>query len=232
MAVTWARSSNGPSALAPQTVLVKARTSSGEFLFEGSIGAAGESTVADLARFSVPPGRVELDLAVIGLNGQVLDTDIRNIEVPDFPSGRPGPVVLPPEIVVARTARDHQSALANPLSTPSPVRVFARGDRLVIRVPAFDPSGEGVDVGLKVLNRRMQPMRTILPFTAVAPPVGTLTGSESTPAVQGSHPAPPERGVTMFSLPLSWLPPGEYELEVTAANSRGSARERIGFRVR
>jgi hypothetical protein len=34
-----------------------------------------------------------------------------------------------------------------------------------------------------------------------------------------------------FALPLSWLVPGEYQIELMGANANGSVRERITIRV-
>ena len=37
--------------------------------------------------------------------------------------------------------------------------------------------------------------------------------------------------LTDFGLPLAWLVPGEYQLELRAANRRGVATQRVTFRV-
>jgi hypothetical protein len=41
----------------------------------------------------------------------------------------------------------------------------------------------------------------------------------------------PRDGVAQFGLPLSWLVPGEYQIELQAANTNGSVRQRISFKV-
>jgi hypothetical protein len=41
----------------------------------------------------------------------------------------------------------------------------------------------------------------------------------------------PRDGVTEFALPLSWLVPGPYLLEVSAMNANGAVKERVAFRV-
>jgi hypothetical protein len=37
--------------------------------------------------------------------------------------------------------------------------------------------------------------------------------------------------MSQFSLPLSWLAPGDYLLEVLGTNANGSVRQRIPFTV-
>jgi hypothetical protein len=208
MVISWAPKARGVSA--PAVVAIKARTTTGTTLFDGRLGGVGSGAVvpADSARFEVPPGRVELDMTIYDGEGKSLDTDARDVDVPDLKSTRGGPVLLAPELVRARTVRDFRTASENPDAAPSPIRTFARGDRLLIRVPAFDGSGAPVHVSAKVLNEWGQPMRDIDPL-------------DSTPL----------EGMSQFSLPLSWLAPGDYLLEVLGTNANGSVRQRVPFTV-
>ncbi len=195
---------------APDVVAVKARTSAGATLFDGQVRRVGSGSGAtgDSIRFDVPAGRVELDLTVLDIQGKVLDTDVRDFDVPDLRSQKRGPVILSPEVVRARTLRDFNTASADPEAAPSSARTFARGDRLLIRVPAFDASGAAVLVTARVLNELGQPMRTI---DATA---GAL-----------------REGMTQFALPLAWLVPGAYQIELHGSNANGAVRERLAFRV-
>ena len=206
MVLTWEPRSRSVS---PAVVAVKARTSGGAVLYEGKVRrvGSGEGTPGDSVRFDVPAGRVELDLTVLDIQGKVLDTDVRDFDVPDLRSQKRGPVILSPEVVRTRTLRDFNTASADPDAAPSSVRTFARGDRLLIRVPAFDPSGEAVQVTAKVLNELGQPMRAI-----------DATGALSD-------------GMTQFALPLFWLVPGAYQIELLGSNANGAVRERLAFRV-
>ena len=72
----------------------------------------------------------------------------------------------------------------------------------------FDPSGTAVQVTAKVLNSLGQPIREI-------------------DALQ----ATPRDEVAQFGLPLSWLVPGEYQIELMATNTNGSVRQRITFKL-
>ena len=208
MVITWEPRARG--AVAPEVVVVKARTTADAALFDGQVARVGAvgATPADSARFDVPAGRVELDMTILDVEGKVLDTDVRDFDVPDLRSQARGPVLLTPEVVRARTLPDFRTASTNPNAAPSPVRTFARGDRLLIRVPAFDGSGAAVRVTAKVLNERGQPMRDI-------------------DATAGA----PREGVTEFALPLSWLVPGAYQIELLGTNANGVAKERVAFRI-
>jgi VWFA-related protein len=206
MVVTWEPRTK---TAAPDVVAIKARTSSGAALFDGQVRRVGSGSTApgDSVRFDVPAGRVELDLTVLDIQGKVLDTDVRDFEVPDLRSLKRGPVLLAPEVVRARTLRDFNAASADPDAAPSSVRTFARGDRLLIRVPAFDATGASVQVTAKVLNGLGQPMRAI----------------DATAGMRD--------GITQFALQLSWLVPGNYQIELLGSNANGAVRERLAFRV-
>jgi VWFA-related protein len=208
MVVTWEPRARGISA--PAVVAVQARTAAGKILFDGRLARVGSESVvpSDSARFDVPAGRVEVDMSIYDAEGKSVDTDARDVDVPDLKSAKRGPVLLAPEVVRARTLRDFRSATANPDAAPSSVRTFARGDRLLIRVPAFDGSGTAVQVSAKVLNEWGQPMRDIDPLDAT-----------------------PRDGTSQFALPLSWLVPGDYLIEVLGTNANGAVRQRVAFKV-
>jgi VWFA-related protein len=208
MVITWEPRLRGLSA--PQVVAIKARTANGTTLFDGRLGPVGSGSPAasDNARFDVTTGRVEIDMTVYDAGGRSVDTDARDFDVPDLRRQKAGPVLLAPEVVRARTLRDFQSAVANPEAAPASARTFARGDRLLIRVPAFDVTGAAVQVTAKILNGWGQPMRDIDPLSATS-----------------------RNGMPQFALPLSWLVPGEYQIELMAANQNGSVRQRITIRV-
>jgi len=145
---------------------------------------------------------------VLDADGTVLDTDARDFDVPDLRlSRKSGPVLLPVEIVRARTPREFRSASVNSGATPSPVRAFDRGNLLLVRVPTFDPTGSAVHVTARVLNRAGQPMREIEAAAGL------------------------DDGVAQFALPLSWLAPGFYQIEMSGKNANGAATERLAFQV-
>ena len=81
-----------------------------------------------------------------------------------------------------------------------------RGSRLIVRVPAGDPTGTPVRVTARLLNRAGETMRALAADMVV------------------------ER-LTQFALPLLSLAPGQYEIEVTGENRNGVVSERVTFRV-
>ena len=84
MVITWEPRVHGLTA--PQVVTLKARTPTGTTLFDGRLGQVGSGSPApaDNARFNVPIGRVEIDMAILDASGRSLDTDVRDFDVPDF----------------------------------------------------------------------------------------------------------------------------------------------------
>lgn len=208
MVVTWEPRTRGLSA--PAVVAVQARSAAGQMLFDGRLARVGSDTIgpSDSARFEVPAGRIEVDMTIYDSEGKKVDLDARDVDVPDLASNKRGPILLSPEVVRARTWRDFRTASENPEAAPASARTFARGDRLLIRVPAFDGSGAAVHVSAKVLNEWGQPMREIDRLETAQP-----------------------GGTPQFALPLSWLVPGDYLIEVQGTNANGEVRQRVAFKV-
>ena len=144
-------------------VAVKARTPTGTTLFDGRLGGVGSVAVAaaDSARFKVPAGRVELDMTIYRRRRKSLDTDARDVDAPSSESTRAGRVCRLRELVRARSPRFPFGQRQPGCGTLAYSARSARGDRLLIRVPAFDGSGTVLQVTAKVLNEQGQPMRDI-----------------------------------------------------------------------
>ncbi|MEO8521144.1 MAG: VWA domain-containing protein [Acidobacteriota bacterium] len=192
----------------PVLAMVRARTAAGADLFSGRLAPirASGSTAADSARFDVPAGRVEIDLDVLDEGGKLLDRDTRDIDVPDFAAEPSARARLFPQLIRARTLRDFDAIRDNPDAAPSASRAFLRGDRLLIRVPVFDSRGAAVEVSASVLNGRGELMRNLEEM--------------------------PGAGAAQFGLPLSWLGPGSYLLQIVGRTAAGATTERQGFTVR
>ena len=209
---TWEPASGPASAarLVPEKVTLQATTKEGTSLFEQDVDAVrvpGEGErPRDLAAFEVPPGRVQLDLVIRAADGRVLDKAAQDVDVP-APRGTV-PVILPVQIVRARTARDFRVITADPDSAPSPSNEFSRTERLLIRVPAYDPRGASTTVTATLVNRRGEKVREVARLSAT----GAL-------------------GLSQFDLPLGWLAPGEYGIDITASSTSGVARQLIRFRL-
>lgn len=192
----------------PVLAMVRARTADGADLFSGRLAPvrAPGSTAADSARFDVPAGRVEIDLDVLDEGGKLLDRDTRDVDVPDFAAEPSAQARLFPQLIRARTLRDFDAVRGNPDAAPSASRAFLRGDRLLVRVPVFDSRGADVTVSASVLNGRGELMRNLEEM--------------------------PGAGAAQFGLPLSWLGPGAYLLQIVGRTATGATTERQGFTVR
>jgi VWFA-related protein len=168
-----------------------------------SVGASGAPRTPSRVTFDVKPGKVQLRLSVEGGAAQILDSEVREIAVPDLTA--PQTSLGTPLLFHARTARDFQLIKDDPQAVPTATRDFSRTERLLIRVPAYGAAPPTTKV--RLLNRAGQAMMEL------------NTGPDG------------RSGLPQTELPLAGLAPGEYLLEVKAAGEGGEAQELIGFRV-
>src|SRR5437588_2454548 len=121
-------------------------------------GTTGASTPRTPSRvtFEAQPGKMQLRVSVEGTGAQVLDSEVREVAVPDLTA--PQTSLGTPEVFRARTVREYQQMKADADAVPCAVREFSRTDRIVIRVPAYGPGGTKPTVNAKLLNRAGQPM--------------------------------------------------------------------------
>ncbi len=169
-------------------------------------GGAPSSRLPSRVTFEARPGKMQLRLSVEGAAAQVLDSEVREITVPDLTA--PQPTLGTPEVFRARTPRDYQLLKADPDAVPMASREFSRTDRVLIRVPAYAPGDTAPTLTARLLNRGGQTMMDL--------PVVASTASTSRQQIE---------------LPLAGLAPGEYIVEVTASGEGGDAKQLVGFRV-
>jgi VWFA-related protein len=189
---------------APERPIVPAPTT-------GSLGAGGASVAASAPApqrltFDAPPGKVELRITVEGATGGTLDSEIRDIEVPDFTA--PQVSVSTPRLYRARTLPELRTVTADANAVPAAGREFARTDRVLIRFSAYGPGTERPEATAVLLNRGGTKMSDV-PVT-----VSSLAGT--------TH---------EITLTLATIPAGEYLVEVTAKSATGEAKTLIPFRV-
>jgi hypothetical protein len=153
----------------------------------------------------VPPGRVELDLTVVAADGRELDREARDVDVPENGAARASALV--PEIIRARTYREYHAAARDSGAVPTPTREFLRSDRLIVRAPAQQTKDHPLSISARILNRWGQPMRDLEP-------------------IEG-----PDDAIVQFGLPLSWLVPGQYEIELRTTQPGGEASQKIPLKV-
>jgi hypothetical protein len=146
---------------------------------------------------------VQLDMTILGVAGEKLDVDARDLDVPAMKGT--APLLLPAILIATQSAREFREKAADANAAPDPSREFRRTERLVIRVPAY-ASGSPVPVTARLLNRLAQPMREL----------------ESLPNSDG---------VAQFDLPLATLAPGEYYLLFSVPGPSGPVDQRVGFKI-
>jgi VWFA-related protein len=166
---------------------------------------AAAKPVPQRVTFEAAPGKVQLRLSVEGAGSQVLDTETREITIPDLTGAQP--LLGTPAVFRARTARDFQQLRAATDVVPTAGREFNRIEHLLIRVPTYGPGGTAPALKARLLNRAGQPMNDL--------------------QVEPS----PVAGEQQVDLPLAALPPGEYVVEVRIGDGDGDAKELFAFRV-
>ena len=171
----------------------------------GAAAAATTAQAASRVTFEVAPGKMQLRVAVEGASSQVLDSEIREIAVPDLTV--PQALLSTPEVFRARTLRDFQQLKADPDAVPVAVREFSRTERVLVRVASYGPANSSPMLKVKLLNRAGQAINDLM----VAP-------------------GPGRPGVSQIELPLSGLAAGEYLVEISAGDA-ADVKELVAFRL-
>jgi hypothetical protein len=170
----------------------------------GSAGADSGPRAPSRVEFEAKPGTVQLRLSVEGAGSGVIDSEVREIVVPDLTTTQT--TLGTPALFRARTPREFQQFKSDPQAVPSTMREFSRMDRIFVRIVAYGAGSPAVSAHL--LNRTGQPMSEL----TVTPPAAPAT--EST-----------------VDVPIANLAPGEYIVELKATGEGGEAKELVGFRV-
>jgi hypothetical protein len=147
-------------------------------------------------------------MSVLSIAGGTIDTDVRDVDVPDLSRRGDGPFILTPEIVRGRTTPEFRTEAADPLASPTPARLFTRGDRLLITVPVWSPAPAPIRVSATIANAMGGVMRTL-------------------EQAEGSDALRPR-----FEIPLAWLAPGDYQFIFSAKNDKAEVKESLRFAVR
>ena len=167
----------------------------------GAAGAGGSVS------FEVAPGKVELKLAVESAASEVLDSEVREISVPDLTSI--DVAIATPEVFRARTVREFQQLKTEPGARPTASREFSRAERVFLRVSTYGTGAAAPTLTARLLNRAAQPMSDL----------------QIVPAATGGE------GARDIDLTLSSLAPGEYLVEITATGAGSPVKEFVGFRI-
>jgi VWFA-related protein len=109
----------------------------------GAAGAAPPRSGPQRVTFDVAPGKIQLRISVEGSASQVLDSETREISVPDLTSAQA--TLGTPSVLRARTAREFQQ-----LRTDGE---FSRIEHVLIRVPSYGPGDTTPALRVHLLNR-------------------------------------------------------------------------------
>jgi hypothetical protein len=157
---------------------------------EPAPGAAPADAAGGKITFQAPPGPLQIRLTVEGAAGQTIDSDFRDVVVPDY--AKVETLLSVPAIYRARTQRDINLIAADANARPSTAREFSRTERLHVRFQAYVPGGGAAAPTARLLNRGGSRMADVVVKPA------------------------PARGPSDFDadVPLASLPPGDYILEI------------------
>ena len=122
-------STSSTSSTGPARVVLTALGSDGNQYFRGNVEHA--------ISFDAPPGTIVLRISVEAADASVLDTETREVPVPDVTSAAIW--LSTPQVFRARTVREAQQIKADPAATPLAGRAFSREDRMLVRVAAYGP---------------------------------------------------------------------------------------------
>ncbi len=153
--------------------------------------------------FEVPPGPIELEIAVEDATAEVLDRETRKMIVPSMGLGL---TLSTPEVFRGRTLPEWQKLVSDPAAVPVIERDFRRTDRLLLRLGAQSAGGSPA-LSARMLNRDG----------------GEMSALPVTPAGFG--------GLSHIDLPLAALPAGEFLIEVIAKDGPEQASTFVAFRV-
>ncbi len=157
---TWTPSpprtpARGKAPARPDVVALKVTTPAGAVLFDGEVASARAGNTStlrpDSAVFQATPGRLQFDLTILQADGSKLDVGALDFDVPNVRGVNP--VILPPQLLSAGSAREFRDIEADANAAPLPGREFRRTERLLLRVPTFEPAGNAVQVSAKLVNR-------------------------------------------------------------------------------
>ena len=155
--------------------------------------------------FEVPPGRIQMKYAVRDASESTLDTDIRELTIPDLAAPDVG--LSTPSVFRARTAPEAQTILKDLDAVPVVAREFRKTERMIVRAHSYGPGSEVPPVTARLLNRIGGEMQDL--------PV-SFDGRS---------------GMAQVDLPLSSFAPGEYLLDLRATGQGGEAKQLVAFKV-
>ncbi len=195
----------------PARVALTASGADGPQYFRGRVPETAVPPVAGAlagsrVTFEAQPGRMQLRLSVEGQGADVIDSEVREVTVPDLSS--PQTTFATPQLFRARSLPELQRLKGEPQPVPVAARDFSRSERLLLRVAVYGPAGTTPALKALMVNRGGQTMSEL--------PVATAGSSG---------------GLSQVEVSLANLSPGDYGISLTATGEGGNATELVAFRV-
>lgn len=204
--LVWEVAPNTAKGDAPDQLSVMANFVTGDLLYRGKVTRDPQALVASgRVTFASKPGAVRLRLSAETASGTLIDSEEREILVPDYT--KVGPTVTPPEVFRAQNARELQVLRQSATALPTTAREFARTEQLLLRFHAYGPGGTPPAITIRLLNSLGDPMSTF--------------------------PAPERKADGTYDVPFSLggLVTGTYMIEIESATSDLKSRVLIGFKI-
>jgi VWFA-related protein len=166
--------------------------------------AAAAAPAGASVSFAAPPGSIDMRIVVENSRGQVIDSTVQTLTVPDYTKS--AIAFGTPRVYRVRTAREMLLVRNNPDAVPTATREFSRGERLLVRVDVYAQGDARPEVKGKLLNRTGASMADV--------PVQAVEGKPY-----------------QIDFPLASLAAGEYLIQLDAKGASGSTQQLIGFKV-
>jgi hypothetical protein len=181
--------------------------SNGDPVFSGrSVKEPSMVSAGGRVTFITRPGPIHLRVSAEDATGRSLDSEERDVFVPDFT--KVGPVVTIPEILRARTAGELTRIRESTTALPTASHQFIRSDLLLLRFRAYAQGGGTPDVAVRLLDAQGATISTL------PPPRRRTDGQLET-----------------MLLPAS-LAPATYLIQIEASYGHDNARVLWGFTIR
>jgi VWFA-related protein len=204
--IVWEAAPTTPPRDTPDRVTITATGATRDVLFRARSTRDPQAlTPSGRVTFTTRPGPVHVRVTAEGTSGQFLDSEARDLLVPDFT--KVGPTVTTPEIYRARTSRELSQIRESTTALPTAVQQFSRTDHLLLRFRAHGPAGTTPAITIRLRNVLGETMATL--------------------PVPGRRPD----GLYDVPIPLGGLASGRYLIEIEATSDADTSRVMWGFRI-
>jgi VWFA-related protein len=198
--LSWSPRDSGATAAGAKPAQVTAVAMQGESkTFDGPVDAAGVS-------FGAPPGPLKVTVTVENSSGEIIDRDVRTIEVPD--PALPALTISSPALFRAQSVREFRALDRGPNATPFAGREFGRTDRVIIRFSVNGAARATAKVVANIISQWGKELAEV--------PVTRVTSDDA---------------VFEIEVPLTAVARGDYLVSIVATAGAEHARAFVPMRV-